>query len=58
MTLRKQNKFGGHSMNLIICDDNPVELQRLQERLEAYEKESNKIYGLFRMNIVRSFMMI
>ena len=42
MTLRKQNKFGGHSMNLIICDDNPVELQRLQERLEAYEKENGK----------------
>ena len=29
-------------MNLIICDDNPVELQRLQERLEAYEKENGK----------------
>ncbi len=29
-------------MNLIICDDNPIELQRLQERLEAYKKEKNK----------------
>ena len=29
-------------MNLIICDDNPIELQRLQERLEAYKKVSNK----------------
>ena len=30
-------------MNLIICDDNPIELQRLQERLEAYEKEHGPI---------------